>query len=162
MRSPHLQPLFVSGCLVLVTITLLFRSRPSCEGAVNDPHNLVKTTAASADTSASRAEKRPALRAGDEHPAEGPYAGFCRDVMQRLLDSKPAAVWPPRCPVPADLKAAYERPDGSMPITRDLCMAQRYEGHKELQWTRESIEEVKVNPSLEGAHAAPSAAHAAP
>jgi hypothetical protein len=180
MRPLRLHPLVLGGCGLLMTLALLFRPRPSCDGLMiavsGSPRDLIQEgmalSAVSADTLSAaqtgapkthaaesvsghapdtQTEGHAALRAGSKDvpapPAasEGPYAGFCRNVMQRLLDSKPAAVWPPRCPVPADLKAAFERPDGSMPITRDWCLAQRYEGHKEMQWTRDSIEAAKAS-----------------
>ena len=76
-------------------------------------------------------------------PREGVVAAaaMCRATMERLRDSKPAAVWPPPCPVLPALRRAYEGPAGSMPITSDMCFAQRYEGHNVLEWSESFIEE---------------------
>ena len=67
----------------------------------------------------------------------------CPAVMRRLVDAAPAATWPPPCPLPADspLRAAFEGPAGSMPITDETCVAQRYEGAEErvLQWSEDFV-----------------------
>ena len=55
--------------------------------------------------------------------------------MGRLIASAPADVWPPLCPLPRELRAAFEGPDGSMPMTRDWCLAQRYEGALIVDWS---------------------------
>jgi hypothetical protein len=62
--------------------------------------------------------------------------------MQKLIDSAPATQWPPPCPLPADspLRAGFEGPDGSMPIVKDYCFAQRYEGEHVLDWSASYIE----------------------
>jgi hypothetical protein len=68
---------------------------------------------------------------------KGPlFVPKCASVLQGLVDSKPAAVWPPPCPLSPSFRAAFEGPDGSMPITKDWCLAQRYEGAGErvLDW----------------------------
>jgi len=68
----------------------------------------------------------------------------CPAVMQSLISSAPAEVWPPPCPLPAGaLRSAFEGPDGSMPITRDYCQAQRYEGATErvLRWDERFIDD---------------------
>ena len=63
--------------------------------------------------------------------------GTCAAVMERLIAAQPAAVWPPPCPLPANspLRVGYEGPGGSMPITRDYCLAQRHEGELVLDWS---------------------------
>jgi hypothetical protein len=56
--------------------------------------------------------------------------------MQKLIDSKPATVWPPICPLPeAEIaNSPFSGPDGSMGIGGFECYAQRYEGHNVLDW----------------------------
>ena len=66
----------------------------------------------------------------------------CSAVFRSFDASAPATTWPPLCPLPdGALRAAFEGPDGSMPITLDYCRAQRYEGAEErvLQWTESFI-----------------------
>ena len=51
--------------------------------------------------------------------------------MARLIATQPVTVWPPPCPLGAGddaLRQAFQGPDGSQPITKDWCLAQRYEG----------------------------------
>ena len=62
--------------------------------------------------------------------------------MERLIATQPATAWPPPCPLPADspLRAAFEGPAGSMPISKDFCLAQRYEGELVLDWNRAYID----------------------
>ncbi len=55
----------------------------------------------------------------------------CGAVMQALIDSKPAEVWPPPCPLPPEQRRAFEGPEDSMPITKDFCSAQRYDNAAE-------------------------------
>ena len=66
----------------------------------------------------------------------------CRSVMQALVDSVPSTVWPPPCPLDPILRKAYEGPNSSMPVTKDWCLAQRYEGAGErvLDWNKEYVE----------------------
>lgn len=64
----------------------------------------------------------------------------CLTTMLNLIESQPGVDWPPPCPVPPELREAYERPEGSMPITRDLCFAQRYDGHATIEWSRAYID----------------------
>ena len=68
-------------------------------------------------------------------------SGTCAVVMERLMATQPAVAWPPPCPLPANspLRAGYEGPGGSMPITRDYCFAQRYEGELVLDWSESFI-----------------------
>jgi hypothetical protein len=51
-----------------------------------------------------------------------------------FLESPAAVAWPPPCPAPSHLAAAYER--HGLPILRSWCFAQRYEGEGEytLDW----------------------------
>jgi len=48
------------------------------------------------------------------------------------------------CPLPAGDAALFEGPDGSMPITTDWCLAQRYEGAGErvLDWSAAFVDEL--------------------
>lgn len=69
----------------------------------------------------------------------------CAAVFSRHMRGKPAAVWPPVCPLPSNspLRAAFEGPAGSMPISRDYCLAQRYEGaagERVLDWSAAAVE----------------------
>ena len=76
----------------------------------------------------------PAVTASGMPPA-------CAAIMQRLITSEPAHEWPPPCPLTnATLAAAFQGPDGSMPITRDFCIAQRYEGELVRNWTEEYVD----------------------
>ena len=63
----------------------------------------------------------------------------CLAAFNKLISSSPAQVWPPPCPVPASLRKAFEGPDGSMPVTRDYCQAQRYEGELVVDWNEEFV-----------------------
>ena len=55
-----------------------------------------------------------------------------------------ASVWPPQCPLAADspLRARYAGPFESMPLTVDMCFAQRYEGEGErvLDWSAAAVD----------------------
>lgn len=57
--------------------------------------------------------------------------------MEKLMATAPAVVWPPPCPLPDDspLLVPYQGPDGSQPINRWWCLAQRYEGTATLDWS---------------------------
>lgn len=67
----------------------------------------------------------------------------CPAVIAHLLSTEPAKVWPPPCPLAAGdpLRLGFEGPDGSMPITRDYCLAQRYEGAGEyvIDWSEQWV-----------------------
>ena len=65
----------------------------------------------------------------------------CSAALQALVESAPAVSWPPPCPLDPALRAAFEGPDGSMPITKNWCLAQRYEGVGErvLDWNNEYV-----------------------
>lgn len=65
----------------------------------------------------------------------------CVAAMGRLITSAPADVWPPPCPAPEALRAAFEGPDGSMPLVGDRCQAQRYEGELVVDWNAAFINE---------------------
>ena len=63
----------------------------------------------------------------------------CRRAFQTLELPAAAVAWPPPCPPPAHLVAAYER--HGMPISRNWCFAQRYEGEGEytLDWKEDYV-----------------------
>jgi hypothetical protein len=65
----------------------------------------------------------------------------CTAAFRKLLASSGGA-WPPPCPAPAHLVAAFER--DSMPITRSWCMAQRHEGGATVTWSEEFLESYRV------------------
>lgn len=72
-----------------------------------------------------------------------PSAQLCARTFTRLLRSAPAADWPPPCPAPPHLVARFER--GSMPITRDFCLAERREGGAaKTVWTEADIEKERA------------------
>ena len=80
-------------------------------------------------------------RGGDLHKGSAPPID-CVAVFARHEASMPATEWPPQCPLAADspLRAAYER--AGMRISRDFCLAQRYEGERErtLDWSASVVE----------------------
>ena len=66
----------------------------------------------------------------------------CPSFLMSLVSISPTVTWPPPCPIPEGrLRTAFEGPNGSMPITRDYCLAQRYEGAEErvLQWSENFV-----------------------
>jgi hypothetical protein len=66
---------------------------------------------------------------------QGPdLSAMCTMVMGKLIASAPATEWPPPCPLPEAMRAAFEGPDRSMPNSRDYCQAQRYEGELVVDW----------------------------
>ena len=73
-------------------------------------------------------------------PVGKPVTPFCAAVFARHIHAKKASVWPPVCPLPASspLRAAYEQ--AGMPISRDFCFAQRYEGENVLRWPAVEID----------------------
>lgn len=93
----------------------------------------------------------PAPKAGAKlqyYSPRGPQpanrSASCAAVMRSLITSKPADVWPPPCAPPADLRLAYQGPDGAMPFSDETrCMAQRYEGHAVLKWSTEYIDNMR-------------------
>jgi hypothetical protein len=65
----------------------------------------------------------------------------CPAVLNALIDTKPAATWPPPCEVPSALRAAFEGPDGSMPLAKGWCLAQRYEGELVVDWSAKFVDD---------------------
>lgn len=63
--------------------------------------------------------------------------------MTALRDAKPGAEWPPPCPLPLARRAAFER--ASMPIREHACLAQRYEGARNLSWSAAYIEKLRAD-----------------
>lgn len=63
----------------------------------------------------------------------------CDIVVTRLLDSKPASIWPPPCEVPTSQRSLFEGPEGSMPISKLWCLAQRYEGELIVDWNEKYV-----------------------
>lgn len=67
---------------------------------------------------------------------------YCAAVFTRHIHAKKASVWPPVCPLPATspLRNAFEGPGRDMPISRDFCFAQRYEGEIILHWPEAEVD----------------------
>ena len=91
-------------------------------------------------------EELPPVPATDDAAAGAAAVGAtdaqCVAAMRRLQAAQPAAEWPPPCPLPADspLRAGFEGPRGSMPISRDYCHASRYDGALVLDWSQGYID----------------------
>jgi hypothetical protein len=90
-----------------------------------------------------------AKRAPDAFPSEvlsllpvstaPPWArAHCAATMSALRDAKPAAEWPPPCPLPPERRRDFEF--AKMPFGRDWCIAQRYEGTQNLSWSADYID----------------------
>ena len=62
----------------------------------------------------------------------------CAAVMHRLIASQPAFIWPPQCPLTNEALASLFQAH-LMPITRDYCFAQRYEGELVRNWTESYV-----------------------
>jgi hypothetical protein len=69
----------------------------------------------------------------------------CTATFRKLLNSEGATTWPPPCPAPAHLVPLYEGPRGSMPITRDFCLAQRHEGGETKRWSESFLENYRAD-----------------
>jgi hypothetical protein len=65
----------------------------------------------------------------------------CDAVISRLIASKPAETWPPPCEIPKSQSDAFQGPDGSMPISKYWCLAQRYEGELIVDWNEKFVDE---------------------
>ena len=63
--------------------------------------------------------------------------------MEGLIASAPAVEWPPPCPLPdgSPLVERYSGPDGSQPINRWYCFAQRYEGTMTVDWSAAVVDD---------------------
>lgn len=63
----------------------------------------------------------------------------CAASLQTLIDAAPALQWPPPCPAPPPLRAAYQA--HGLSFGKDWCFAQRYEGEGEyvLDWNEAYI-----------------------
>ena len=68
-------------------------------------------------------------------------SAVCAKVMSRLIASAPATEWPPSCVLSKEMRAAFEGPNGSMPITSEVCFAQRYEGGGEVDWNKAFVDQ---------------------
>lgn len=69
-------------------------------------------------------------------PASAAPAGAsCASSLRSLIDATPASEWPPPCPAPAPLRAAYQA--HGLPFAKEMCLAQRYDGEAEyvLDWS---------------------------
>ena len=78
-------------------------------------------------------------RSMGSHARVSPSPAVCAAAMNKLIASAPATEWPPPCPLPAAMRAAFEGPDGSTPNTNDRCLAQRYEGELVVDWNAEFV-----------------------
>jgi hypothetical protein len=69
-------------------------------------------------------------------PAMPPH---CAASLRALISAAPAREWPPPCPAPLPLRAAYQA--HGLSFGKDWCFAQRYEGESEyvLDWNEAYI-----------------------
>jgi hypothetical protein len=66
----------------------------------------------------------------------------CTLVMKSLFDQKKATHWPPSCPLSDISDALSEKfQQNGLPSKETLCLAQRYEGVHELNWSSSFINE---------------------
>ena len=128
--------------LVVITLNWMLSQHQSSPEALRRGSGA--GAAESIPVSAAVSASADALPAAAAAAASGPptASAMCKAAMERLIATQPATVWPPPCPLPADspLRAAYEGPAGSMPITSDYCFAQRYEGELVLDWNSAYID----------------------
>ena len=58
----------------------------------------------------------------------------CSRTMEALRDARPAAQWPPACPLPEAQREPFER--GGLPTSpQPWCLAERYEGARNVTWS---------------------------
>jgi len=65
----------------------------------------------------------------------------CDAVVSRLLESKPTSKWPPPCEIPTSQLSSFVGPEGSMPVSKLWCLAQRYEGELIVDWNENYVNE---------------------
>ena len=70
------------------------------------------------------------------------WHSHCAATMTALRDARPGDVWPPPCPPPPGLHAAFEH--AGMPIRETACLAQRYEGARNLSWSKNFVDEMRA------------------
>jgi hypothetical protein len=64
--------------------------------------------------------------------------------MKTLIASAPGTQWPPPCPPPAELRGAFEGPDGAQPITKDYCFVSAGEGTVK-HWDYNYVEKMRAD-----------------
>ena len=104
----------------------------------------------------------PLLAASSQRPPpEAPpwWRAHCAATMAALRDARPAAEWPPPCPLPRSRLAPFER--AGMPVREQACFAQRYEGARNLTWTAAYIDELRAALASGAAHGSSGAAETA-
>jgi hypothetical protein len=87
----------------------------------------------------------PCPHVNQQLPASAsPSEAFCAATMKTLIASAPGTQWPPPCPPPAELREAFEGPDGSQPITKDYCFASAGEGTVK-HWDYNYVEKMRAD-----------------